>query len=55
MLGTVEAGSKDSVLNSALVPRTTRPRTAGSATEFSIDPANAHDAFAGDLSDGRRR
>ena len=35
-LGVVEAGSKDSVLNPA---------------EFSIDPAKARDAFAGDLSD----
>ena len=49
--GAVEAGSKDSVLNSALVPRRTRPPPAGSATEFYIDPAKARDAFAGDLSD----
>jgi pimeloyl-ACP methyl ester carboxylesterase len=50
MLGAVEAGSKDSVLNSALVPRT-YPANGGSATEFYIDPAKAHDAFAGDLSE----
>jgi pimeloyl-ACP methyl ester carboxylesterase len=49
-LGAVEAGSKDSVLNSALVPRQ-YPIAGGSATEFSIDPAKARDAFAGDLSD----
>jgi len=50
MLGEVESGSKDSVLNSALVPRT-YPTTSGeSATEFLIDPAKARDAFAGDLS-----
>jgi pimeloyl-ACP methyl ester carboxylesterase len=50
LLGAVEAGSKDSVLNSALVPRT-YPANGGSATEFYIDPAKARDAFAGDLSD----
>src|SRR5262249_2756483 len=46
MLGAVEAGSKDSVLNSALVPRQ-YPSNGGSATEFYIDPAKARDAFAG--------
>ena len=50
-LGAVEAGSKDSVLNSALVPRTYPTADGGSATEFYIDPAKARDAFAGDLSD----
>ena len=50
-LGVVEAGSKDSVLNSALVPRTYPTTDGGSATEFSIDPAKAREAFAGDLSD----
>jgi pimeloyl-ACP methyl ester carboxylesterase len=50
VLGEVEAGSKDSVLNSALVPRQ-YPANGGSATEFSIDPAKARDAFAGDLSE----
>jgi pimeloyl-ACP methyl ester carboxylesterase len=50
-LGAVEAGSKDSVLNSALVPRRYPTADGGSVTEFSIDPAKAHDAFAGDLSD----
>src|SRR3954471_2713625 len=50
-LGAVEAGSKDSVLNSALVPSTYPTADGGSATEFSIDPAKARDAFAGDLSD----
>jgi pimeloyl-ACP methyl ester carboxylesterase len=52
-LGAVEAASKDSVLNSALVPRTYPAADGGSATEFSIDPAKARDAFAGDLSDGQ--
>jgi pimeloyl-ACP methyl ester carboxylesterase len=52
-LGEVEAGSKDSVLNSALVPRTYPTASGGSATEFSIDPAKARDAFAGDLSDSQ--
>jgi pimeloyl-ACP methyl ester carboxylesterase len=50
-LGVVEDGSKDSVLNSALVPRTYPNGSGGSATEFYIDPAKARDAFAGDLSD----
>ena len=50
-LGAAEAGSKDSVLNSALVPRQYPTADGGSATEFSIDPAKARDAFAGDLSD----
>jgi len=52
-LGAVEAGSKDSVLNPALVPRTYPTASGGSATEFSIDPAKARDAFAGDLSDAQ--
>ena len=50
-LGVVEAGSKDSVLNSALMPRTYPSVSAGSSTEFYIDPAKARDAFAGDLTD----
>jgi pimeloyl-ACP methyl ester carboxylesterase len=50
-LGAVEAGSKDSVLNSALVPRQYPTAGGGSATEFYINPAKARDAFAGDLSD----
>jgi pimeloyl-ACP methyl ester carboxylesterase len=52
-LGAVEAASKDSVLNSALVPRQYPAANGGSATEFYIDPAKARDAFAGDLSDER--
>src|SRR5512132_2475584 len=36
-LGEVEAGSKDSVLNSALVPRRYPTADGGSATEFYID------------------
>jgi pimeloyl-ACP methyl ester carboxylesterase len=50
MLGAVEAGSKDSVLNSALVPKQ-YPSNGGSATEFSIDPPKTREAFAGDLSE----
>jgi pimeloyl-ACP methyl ester carboxylesterase len=50
VLGDVEAGSKDSVLNSALVPRQ-YPANGGTATEFFIDPAKARNTFAGDLSD----
>jgi pimeloyl-ACP methyl ester carboxylesterase len=51
MLGEVEAGSKDSVLNSALVPRQYPTPTGGTGTEFYIDPLKAREAFAGDLSD----
>jgi pimeloyl-ACP methyl ester carboxylesterase len=50
-LGEVEAGSKDSVLNSALVPLQYPTADGGSATEFAIDPSKAREAFAGDLSD----
>jgi pimeloyl-ACP methyl ester carboxylesterase len=50
LLGAVEAGSKDSVLNSALVPHQ-YPAGTGTATEFTIDPAKARDAFASDVSD----
>jgi pimeloyl-ACP methyl ester carboxylesterase len=53
LLGAVEAGSKDSVLNDALVPRQYPTADGGTATEFAIDPAKARDAFAGDLSDGQ--
>jgi pimeloyl-ACP methyl ester carboxylesterase len=52
LLGEVTAGSKDSVLNSALVPRQ-YPTGSGTATEFLIDPAKARDAFAADLSDAQ--
>jgi pimeloyl-ACP methyl ester carboxylesterase len=51
-LGEVAAGSKDSVLNSALVPLQ-YPTGNGTATEFSIDPAKVRDAFAADLSDAQ--
>jgi pimeloyl-ACP methyl ester carboxylesterase len=47
----VEGGSKDSVLTSALVPHQ-YPTPSGTATEFSIDPAKARDAFASDVSEG---
>src|SRR6478672_576621 len=50
-LGAAEASSKDSVLNSALVPRQYPGANGGTATEFYIDPAKAREAFAGDLSD----
>ncbi len=50
-LAEVESTSKDSVLNSALVPMRYPTGDGGeSAVEFLIDPANFHDAFAGDLS-----
>ncbi len=50
-LGEVEAGSKDSVLNSALVQHhyPTTGNGGDDAVEFAIDPAKFHDAFASDL------
>jgi pimeloyl-ACP methyl ester carboxylesterase len=48
-LGEVEGGSKDSVLNSALVPLQYPTENGETATEFAIDPAKFHDAFAADL------
>ena len=54
-LGDVEASSKDSVLNTALVPRQYPTADGGSGTEFSIDPAKVHDAFAADLPDAAGR
>jgi len=50
-LGVASAASKDSILNSALVPRQYPGPDGKSATEFYIDPAKARDAFARDLSD----
>jgi pimeloyl-ACP methyl ester carboxylesterase len=47
-LGEAEAGSKDSVLNSALVPLH-YPNGGVQAVEFAIDPAKFRDAFAADL------
>jgi pimeloyl-ACP methyl ester carboxylesterase len=47
-LGEAEAGSKDSVLMSALVPLH-YPANGGQATEFAIDPVKFRDAFAADL------
>jgi pimeloyl-ACP methyl ester carboxylesterase len=44
----IEGGSKDSVLTSALAPRQ-YPTGAGTATEFAINAAQFHDAFAADL------
>jgi pimeloyl-ACP methyl ester carboxylesterase len=49
-LGAVTPTSKDSVLNTALVPMQ-YPANGGKATEFSIAPAKVREAFAGDLSD----
>ena len=50
VLGQVTAGSKDSVLNTALVPLRYPSGDSGeSAVEFTIDPAKFHDAFAADL------
>ncbi len=49
-LGEVESGSKDSVLNAALVPlQYPNGDGAETATEFAIDPAKFRDAFAADL------
>jgi len=47
-LGEIESGSKDSVLNDAIVP-IQYPNGDGTATEFAIDPAKFRDAFAADL------
>jgi pimeloyl-ACP methyl ester carboxylesterase len=52
-LGEVEAGSKDSVLNSALVPQHYPTADGGQAVEFRIDPAKARDAFAADVPAGQ--
>jgi len=51
LLGQVEAGSKDSVLNPALIARQYPTGDGESKTEFYIDPAKVREAFAGDLSD----
>src|SRR5215472_1092020 len=49
-LGEVTPTSKDSVLNSALVPRHYPTGSGGeTAVEFAIDPAKIRDAFAADL------
>jgi pimeloyl-ACP methyl ester carboxylesterase len=52
VLGEVTGGSKDSVLDTALVAMN-YPSGAGSAVEFAIDPAKFHDAFAADLPAGQ--
>ena len=50
VLGQVTAGSKDSVLDTALVPLHYTSGDGGEpAVEFLIDPAKFHDAFAADL------
>jgi hypothetical protein len=51
-LNDVTAASKDSVLGTALVPHQ-YPTADGTRTEFTIDPAKAREAFAGDLSDAQ--
>ena len=49
-LGVVTAGSKDSLLNTALVPRRyPTGNGAETAVELAIDPAKLHDVFAADL------
>src|SRR3954464_13129130 len=49
-VGEAEAGSKDSVLNSALVPlHYPAANGGGPEVEFAIDPARFKDAFAADL------
>jgi pimeloyl-ACP methyl ester carboxylesterase len=50
LLGEVAAGSKDSVLNAALVPvKYPTGQGTDTATEFAITPARLHDVFAADL------
>jgi pimeloyl-ACP methyl ester carboxylesterase len=52
MLGEVEAGSKDSVLNDVLVPlKYPTPNGGEAATEFMINPGKFQEAFAADLPD----
>jgi pimeloyl-ACP methyl ester carboxylesterase len=49
-LGDVENGSKDSVLNAALVTlKYPTGQGAETAVEFAVNPAHFHDAFAADL------
>jgi pimeloyl-ACP methyl ester carboxylesterase len=49
-LGSIEADSKDSVLNTALVQlQYPTGQDSETAVEFAIDPARFHDAFAADL------
>jgi pimeloyl-ACP methyl ester carboxylesterase len=49
-LGEVESGSKDSILNTALVPlRYPTGQGTQTAVEFAINPAKFRDAFAADL------
>ena len=45
----IEGDSKDSVLNTILVPLQYPTGQGTTATEFAINPAGFHDAFAGDL------
>jgi pimeloyl-ACP methyl ester carboxylesterase len=49
VLGQVTAGSKDSVLDTALMPLSYTSSDGGEAVEFLIDPAKFHHAFAADL------
>jgi pimeloyl-ACP methyl ester carboxylesterase len=51
VLGAVTPTSKDSVLNTALVPKQYPTADGGTATEFVIDPAKVREAFARDLPD----
>lgn len=48
-LGEVTPDSKDSVLNTVLVPHQYPAGDGKTATEFTIDPAGFHDAFAVDV------
>ncbi|MGY1739463.1 MULTISPECIES: alpha/beta hydrolase [unclassified Blastococcus] len=51
----IEAGSKDSVLDSALVPRTYPTGDGGTETELYIDEERFHDAFAADVTEEQAR
>jgi len=51
VLGAVTQTSKDSVLNTALVPQQYPTGDGKTATEFAINPAKAREAFAYDLTD----
>lgn len=55
LLQDIEAGSTDSVLNSVLVPSEYPLEDGSRQTEFRIDPARFHEAFAADLPEEQAR
>ena len=51
LLGDASAGSKDSILGSALVPSQYPTANGEAAVEFTVDPEKIHEVFAADLPD----